>query len=986
LEAPVIGSTFGHYRVLEKIGQGGMGEVFLAEDTALHRRIALKFLPTSVAASAESRARFLLEARAAASLAHPNICVIHEVGEADGLLFIAMEHIEGQTLQQKIRAGALSPDEVLSIASQVVAGLGEAHAKGVIHRDIKSSNIMVTDQGLAKIMDFGIAKVRGGPALTNSDVMLGTVDYMSPEQAEGSGVDHRTDLWSAGVVLYEMLTGALPFPGDHPIAVIHRILDVPPPPINDPARVPSELERVIHRALAKDREARYPDANAMLGALRDYQDAVRAERTGAVNLRWFARRFRRPVVAVPVALAVAGLVLLSVWAVRWRTRVRWAREVALPAIEQMVADNDAWRNLVAPFRLAEQAEAVLGDDPRLQALFAQVSLRINVNTVPEGATVSFTEYGTPDSTWTVLGTTPIEQVRVPVGVFRWKVEKPGYATVLAAASSWDIGPNSSGSDGVVPSAFTRTLDRADSLPAGMVRVSATATPAGALHDFFIGTHEVTNREYKTFVDAGGYRNQTYWKAPIADRGRALAWDEAMRRFVDASGQPGPATWMGGTYPEDQADYPVSGISWYEAAAYAEYAGASLPTSVHWDVARGGFTPMILWPQLGGFAVLAPFSNFGGTGPVAVGSLRGVTAYGAHDMGGNVREWCWNEAPLGRVVRGGAWDDNTYDFMDERQVPPLDRSAKNGLRLASYPDRHAIPAAAFAPVSLAAAGAPGPAEPPVPDALFRVFAGRFSYDKTDLHARVESRDSSAGGWIREKVSFDAAYGGERVAAFLFLPNTARPPYQTVVYFPGSASAYMTSSRDLERYYEFPMFLSFLVRDGRAVLYPIYQGTFERSTPATLAAGEAPTHANVEYVTQLVKDVARSIDYLETRADIDHGKLAYYGMSWGGRIGTIVTAVEPRFVASVLVAGATIRNALPEVRSAPYLPRVRLPTLLLNGKYDVEVDAGVRPLFAQLGTPPGDKKLVLYETDHIPPRAEMIKEALAWLDRYLGPVQQ
>jgi dienelactone hydrolase len=198
--------------------------------------------------------------------------------------------------------------------------------------------------------------------------------------------------------------------------------------------------------------------------------------------------------------------------------------------------------------------------------------------------------------------------------------------------------------------------------------------------------------------------------------------------------------------------------------------------------------------------------------------------------------------------------------------------------------------------------------------------------------------------------------------------------------------MTSSRDLERYYEFPMFLSFLVRDGRAVLYPIYQGTFERSTPATLAAGVGPTHANVEYVTQLVKDVARSVDYLETRADIDHGKLAYYGMSWGGRIGTIVTAVEPRFAASVLVAGATIRNALPEVRSAPYLPRVRLPTLLLNGRYDVEVDAGVRPLFAQLGTPPGDKKLVLYETDHIPPRAEMIKEALAWLDRYLGPVQQ
>jgi serine/threonine protein kinase len=183
----MTGITFGHYRVLDKIGQGGMGEVFLAEDTSLHRKVALKFLPSTIADSPEFRARLLLEARAAASLAHPNICVIHEVGEVDGRLYIAMEYVEGQTLQQKIRDGTLSHKDALSIIDQLVAGLGEAHTKGVIHRDIKSSNIMVTDQGLAKIMDFGIAKVRGGPALTEGGMTLGTVDYMSPEQAEGSG-------------------------------------------------------------------------------------------------------------------------------------------------------------------------------------------------------------------------------------------------------------------------------------------------------------------------------------------------------------------------------------------------------------------------------------------------------------------------------------------------------------------------------------------------------------------------------------------------------------------------------------------------------------------------------------------------------------------------------------------------------------------------------------------------------------------------------
>jgi dienelactone hydrolase len=786
------------------------------------------------------------------------------------------------------------------------------------------------------------------------------------------------------VVLYEMLTGELPFPGDHPIAIVHHILNEPPRPIKDPTQVPVELQDVINRALKKNREARYGSADEMLRALREYGDAVRAEKTGAVNLQWFVRRLRRPVVAVPVALAMVAVVLLAVWVVRWRGQVRWAREVALPAIETMVEENDVWRNLVPPFRLAEQAEAILGDDPELAALFSRVSLTINVRTTPAGATVSMKEYGIPDSAWSLLGTTPIEKVRVPIGLFRWKIEKAGYQTVLAAASTWDIGADEGGNMGVVPADLVRTLDRTDSLPPGMVRVPATTTPAGTLGDFFIGQHEVTNRQYKAFMDAGGYRNKAYWKQPFDQNGREISWQAAMQKFVDPSGQPGPSTWMGGDYPEGQAEHPVSGVSWYEAAAYAEYAGMSLPTSVHWDVARGAFTPMILYPQLGGFAMLAPFSNFGGSGTVAVGSLSGITAYGAYDMGGNVREWCWNETLQGRVVRGGAWNDNTYDFNYERQAPPMDRSARNGFRLASLPDPDAVPTAALALVRLGGDPTTSP-PPPVSDALFEAFANRFSYDRTDLHAQVESRDTSPGGWIREKISFDAAYGGERVVAYLFVPSSTPPPYQTVVYFPGSASAWMTSSRDLERYYEFPMFLSFLVRDGRAVLYPVYQGTFERSTPALAALnGGAASHAYADYLTEIVKDVRRSIDYLETRPDIDSGKLAFYGMSWGAALGAIVPAVEPRFAASVLVAGALYREVLPEALSTNYLPHVRTPTLMLNGRYDLGIDNLVRPMFSLLGTRAEDKRLVLYATDHIPPRAEMIKETLAWLDRYLGPV--
>jgi dienelactone hydrolase len=426
------------------------------------------------------------------------------------------------------------------------------------------------------------------------------------------------------------------------------------------------------------------------------------------------------------------------------------------------------------------------------------------------------------------------------------------------------------------------------------------------------------------------------------------------------------------------------VSWYEAAAYAEYAGMSLPTRFHWLAAAGYFTPMIQWPQLGGFAVLAPFSNSGGDGPVSVGSIGGYTAYGAHDMAGNVREWCWNETAQGRLIRGGAWNDNSYEFRRRSQAPPVDRSPKNGIRLALYPDTEAIPTAAFQ-LDVLRAFNDFYREQPVSDAVFQVYKEQFSYDETALNDSVEYREESPGRWIREKISIDAAYGGERVLAYLFLPANTPPPYQTVIYFPGVASIWMTSSEDLESYYEFPMFLSYLVSNGRAVLYPVYKGTFERQDPAAAALG-ARTHQWTEYLVKVVRDFKRSIDYLETREDIDSEKLAYYGMSWGGWLGAIIPAVEERLGASVLLAGSLTPSGRPEAYPLNYVTRISTPTLMLNGKYDINIDARIRPMFDLLGTPAEHKNLILYETDHIPPRNEYIKETLAWLDRYLGPVNR
>jgi len=739
----------------------------------------------------------------------------------------------------------------------------------------------------------------------------------------------------------------------------------------------SKLVKVVQLLLKMD-EVDDDDIKEALGI-----DTTEQEEPGKPGTKFRLRKFLIPVVLAFLVVIIFGAVCLF----KRQAKIRWAREEALPEIERLIGENDVWRNLVEPYRLAEQAEEILGNDPKLAELFSQISLETVILTDPPGASVYMKEYVDSDGEWTFLGVTPLEKVRVPIGIFRWRLEKEGYDTVLAAASTWKrVSVNSVSNVGAgVPDTLIRNLDQVGSIPPGMVRVPATNIPIGTLSDFFIGKYEVTNREYKTFVDAGGYQNRDYWKHAFVKDGKELTWDMAMSELVDQSGQPGPSTWMGGDYLPEQSDYPVSGVCWYEAAAYAEYKGMSLPTSTHWFVAAGRMTPMIRVHQLGGFAILAPFCNFGQRGTVAVGSLSGFTAYGAYDMAGNVREWCWNETITGRVIRGGSWQDNTYEFGNERQAPAMDRSPRNGIRLAFYPHPDSIPAKVFALKGFQVPTDINKQEP-VSDAIFQIYRELFAYDKSQLNSSVEYREESPGGWVREKISFDAAYGDERVQAYLFLPVNGKPPYQTVIYFPGSAATYTTSSQEMETYYEFTMFLNFLVRNGRAVLFPIYKGTFEREKPELRAIHYGTdSYAYTDFLIQIVKDFRRSIDYLEARPDIDSSKIAYYGMSWGGKLGTIIPAVEERLSVNIMLAGGLGGNVRPEVNTINYISRVRIPTLMLNGLYDRGIDERIRPAFDLLGTPPEHKRLILYETDHIPPRAEYIKEILAWLDKYLGPVR-
>jgi len=322
---PLVGQQFGPYKILSPLGVGGMGEVYLAQDPRLERTVALKILPTELASDRDRMQRFVREARAASALKHPNVATIHEMGEFDGLHFIAMEYVEGETLAAKIGGRPLETAEIVEIGLQAADALDEAHSKGITHRDIKPGNIMLTKRGQVKVLDFGLAKVaRPEGAAGSSDistlvkteagVVMGTVQYMSPEQVLGKEVDHRTDIFSLGVVLYEMTTGRLPFTGTSTSETMDRILHGEPEAI---ARfnynVPAELERIVRKCLEKDRERRYQSARELLI---DLNNLKRDSESGAViaeKVTFQVRSARHRLAFSAVALAIVALVAVVLY-------------------------------------------------------------------------------------------------------------------------------------------------------------------------------------------------------------------------------------------------------------------------------------------------------------------------------------------------------------------------------------------------------------------------------------------------------------------------------------------------------------------------------------------------------------------------------------------------------------------------------------------------------------------------------------------------
>jgi eukaryotic-like serine/threonine-protein kinase len=958
----MVGRSLAHYEIIEKLGAGGMGEVYLARDTVLNRKVALKVLPLFFTQHPDRLRRFQQEARAASTLNHPNILTIHEVGHLDSTHYLATEFVEGESLRDRINRAPLKITEALDIATQIASALAAAHEAGIVHRDIKPENIMLRRDGIVKVVDFGLAKLT--PAVSESEastmvnteegIVIGTAQYMSPEQARGLRVDARTDIWSFGCVLYEMLARCAPFKAPTTGDLIVYILEREPPPLTRlTPEIPPELGRIVKKSLRKERDERYQTGKELL-------DGLNALKRAPDRSTMTHRQYRRAGAAV---LAILLISALGVWTYVRRAQSETSRRAAVAEVERLVDLGlfvDVWR-------VGTAALQHWPNDPQLEHSMRAASDLVTIATDPPGADVAFKAYDNISAEWIPLGTTPLENVRAPLGQLRWRITKDGFEPLEARL---EVGAPSAAAGR--PDVNARPIQLR---PVGSEFGRMVFVPGGnegvELTDYWIDQTEVTNREFKEFIDRGGYQNPQLWTNLRRERSQLPGDEVDGAMFLDRTGRPGPATWELGSYPEGQDDHPVSGVSWFEAAAYCESVGKTLPTVYHWKKALG----------VSFFIEVLMIGNFNGRGPEATTQLKEVGPFGTYGMAGNVKEWVWNELEGKRYILGGAWNEPVYMATYNDVRPPLDRAETHGCRCVK--ENAPSGAMVYAPYG---AGLPPSRDPskekPVGAAEFDIFRRFYSYDRTPLDPRIE-RIEEAEYWRRERVSFAAAYGGERVLANILIPKNATPPYQAVIWFPGGYTLDLKSSDgDLV----FSHYFDFLPRSGRALVFPVYKGTYERQLP-----GGRKSLNIKDIVVQWSKDLGRTVDYLETRGDFARDKLAYYGYSMGADEAVPAVAFETRFKAAILLTGGLNRWQVrsPEIEPLNFLPRIKVPVLLMGGRNDFyyPVEESQAPLFRLLGTSAEHKRHVIFEgAGHVPPRIELIRETLSWLDRYLGPVSK
>jgi dienelactone hydrolase len=646
--------------------------------------------------------------------------------------------------------------------------------------------------------------------------------------------------------------------------------------------------------------------------------------------------------------------------------------MGIPQIRALVQSG----RRVGAYQLVERIKQVLPNDPLLKELQIELLETGNVVSEPPGALVSVQDWNATDEQWLHLGVTPLQNMALPKGELRWRFEKAGFIRREMQQRFPNYGD------------VSVTLSRSAEIPTDMVLI-ATPIPLGSdvlirswpkllPKPFLIDRYEVTNEQYERFVDAGGYEQKAYWKHEFIEDGVHLTWEDAINRFRDQSERAGPSTWINGEYPIGQANHPVAGLSWYEAAAYAEFVGKSLPTIHHWKSAA------IPGRDSDGVEYIVPLSNFGGNGTQAVGTSRGIGLYDVYDLAGNVAEWCLNATDDGRrCLQGGAWNDPEYIFGKDSFDSVWERSPTHGFRCMQYLG-DAADEALFQPI------------PEIPDRDYKTetpqdinsFKSHFAYDREDPPLKPGSVTQVRAGknYRHEVVQVNAAYNDERFDIHLFLPNHAKRPCRTMVLFPDAVAIVRSNFEQHYGEMYFAEHVNSLVERGWALCWPVCWGTFERSPDWNknlfrLGLLDSTFRTRERYI-RIAKDLSRTVDYLETRGDIDSHNLAFVGTSLGAFFGPVIVVVEPRFTAAVLIGGGySERPLMPEVEPFNYAPHVNIPVLMINGRHDVwwPLESSQMPFYEDLGTP--DKEIKLYDSGHATPADETAEFADQWLQRKL-----
>ncbi|MCS7465412.1 SUMF1/EgtB/PvdO family nonheme iron enzyme, partial [Stieleria sp. ICT_E10.1] len=801
-------------------------------------------------------------------------------------------------------------------------------------------------------------------------------------------VDTRSDVYSLGVLLYELLTGTTPFDKellknaaqDEVLRIIRE--QEPPKPstkistLGEKATIVSQgrradvaslgkavrgdLDWIVMKSLDKDRSRRYESASDLAKDIQRFLSHKPVEArapSAAYRLQKFVQRNRskiRIAAAAAILFAVCGAALIKIY------KMRAERDLAdlvvkahedVGTAEQLIQENQ----LEEAYSLLVAATAVLPQDERLHDLLEGICVPWRLSTTPTNGTVEVRPLGQVHQSWRRVGITNLEFSN-PIGLYHWRISKDGYETLEGMA-----GPD------VVE--IEREMVRSDKAPSGMVLVPVGADADSTRKVWFDKT-EVTNEEFKRFVEAGGYQNESFWEhlAPYVWESEELEFSELMKRLVDATGQCGPASWQNGSFKTGEASFPVSGVSWYEAAAYAQFSSKTLPTNADWLRAA----------CLDQHKYLAEYQVFGAQSPRPVRESGAINGLGLYDMGGNVKEWCLNMTNDGRrIVRGGAWNDHNYMFRQPEAYPNEHREKNIGFRCV----KHDIPV----PQDELQAVQFGPQ---VPVALLKGFSQdelanvrrRFDYDRNaDLNAKVISIESTA-SWRHEVVELDAAYGDERFSLHLFYPiepKTRTSPYQPLLFFPGLGVTGMESIDKSGRWADLAIVVG-LVQTGRVVCWPVYKGTLERTDGFRPKLSQ---HRKLEFVVQQTKDLSRAVDFMQQRPELNMEELAYIGWSRGGGLGSAFVVLEPRIRACVLMSGGLWTSPILELDIRNYAPLVNVPALLMNGRYDRGFEKNRIPLFNAIGS--NDKQFIEYESGHLMELEQAIDDIDQWLSARFSP---